>query len=256
MPADGSYCLTTLLCAADRKRLLREIRTRLQKGLPCRVVSTSLIEAGVDVDFPVAWREEAGLDSVLQTAGRCNREGKHPVADSVVIVFRLSGQPVPQIIRQNADAARSVWRNFEDVSQPQAIEAYFSLLYAVKGEDALDQKQILKGFNETMEGRMLPFATAAERFRLIESCAVTVYIPTEENQELLAALWEGNGSRSLYRKLGQYGVTVYPEHLAALHAAGAVEMLDGEDWVLTDTTLYNRETGLALDVETGKAWMI
>ena len=256
LPADGSYCLTTLLCAADRKHLLREIRTRLQKGLPCRVVSTSLIEAGVDVDFPVAWREEAGLDSVLQTAGRCNREGKHPVADSVVTVFRLSGQPVPQIIRQNADAARSVWRNFEDVSQPQAIEAYFSLLYAVKGEDALDQKQILKGFNETMEGRMLPFATAAERFRLIESCAVTVYIPTEENQELLAALWEGNGSRSLYRKLGQYGVTVYPEHLAALHAAGAVEMLDGEDWVLTDTTLYNRETGLALDVETGKAWMI
>ena len=208
------------------------------------------------MDFPVAWREEAGLDSVLQTAGRCNREGKHPVADSVVTVFRLSGQPVPQIIRQNADAARSVWRNFEDVSQPQAIEAYFSLLYAVKGEDALDQKQILKGFNETMEGRMLPFATAAERFHLIESCAVTVYIPTEENRELLAALWEGNGSRSLYRKLGQYGVTVYPEHLAALHAAGAVETLDGEDWVLTDTTLYNRETGLALDVETGKAWMI
>ena len=210
----------------------------------------------MDVDFPVAWREEAGLDSVLQTAGRCNREGKHPVADSVVTVFRLRDQPVPQIICQNADAARSVWRNFEDVSQPQAIEAYFSLLYAVKGEDALDQKQILKGFNETMEGRMLPFATAAERFRLIESCAVTVYIPTEENRELFTALRQGSGGRSLYRKLGQYGVTVYPDHLAILHAAGAVEALDGQDWVLTDDALYNHETGLALDVETGKAWMI
>ncbi|WP_394964982.1 CRISPR-associated endonuclease Cas3'' [Candidatus Allofournierella excrementigallinarum] len=256
LPADGSYCLTTLLCAADRKRLLREIRTRLQNGLPCRVVSTSLIEAGVDVDFPAAWREEAGLDSVLQTAGRCNREGKYPAADSVVSVFRLSGQPVPQIIRQNAGAARSVWRSFEDVSQPQAIEAYFSLLYAVKGEDALDQKQILKGFNETMEGRALPFATAAERFHLIESGAVTVYIPTEENRELLTALRQGNGGRSLYRKLGQYSVTVYPEHLAALHAAGAVEAAAGEVWILTDDTLYSHETGLSLDVEAGKAWMI
>lgn len=256
LPADGSYCLTTLLCAADRKRLLKQIRNRLQKGLPCRVVSTSLIEAGVDVDFPVAWREEAGLDSVLQTAGRCNREGKHPAADSVVTVFRLSGQPVPQIIRPNADAARSVWRDFEDPSQPQAIEAYFSRLYAVKGEESLDQKQILKGFNDMMEGRMFPFATAAERFRLIESCAVTVYIPTGENQNLIAALRQGDGDRSVYRKLGQYGVTVYPDHLAALHAAGAVEAVDGEGWILTDDTLYSHETGLSLDVETGKAWMI
>ena len=76
LPAGGRYCLTTLLCPADRKRLLKEIRARLKDGLPCRVVSTSLIEAGVDVDFPAAWREEAGLDSILQTAGRCNREGK------------------------------------------------------------------------------------------------------------------------------------------------------------------------------------
>lgn len=256
LPTDGSYCLTTLLCAADRKRLLRQIRARLRDGLPCRVVSTSLIEAGVDVDFPAAWREEAGLDSVLQTAGRCNREGKHPAADSIVNVFRLCGQPVPQIIRPHADAARSVWRNFEDPSQPQAIEAYFSLLYAVKGDDALDKEKILQGFNSTMEGRIFPFATAAERFRIIESCAVTVYIPTEENREWIEALRLGYSTRTLYRKLGQYGVTVYPDHLAALHAAGAVESPDTESWILTDSALYSHETGLSLDVETGKAWMI
>lgn len=76
LPAEGSYCLTTFLCAADRRRQLDEIRQRLKAGLPCRVVSTSLIEAGVDVDFPLAYREAAGLDSLLQTAGRCNREGR------------------------------------------------------------------------------------------------------------------------------------------------------------------------------------
>src|SRR5699024_11773747 len=89
LEAEGRYCLTTLLCPADRKRLLNEIRARLLDGKPCRVVSTSLIEAGVDVDFPAAWREEAGLDSILQTAGRCNREGLRPAAESVVPIFRL-----------------------------------------------------------------------------------------------------------------------------------------------------------------------
>lgn len=256
LPAEGSYCLTTLLCAADRKRLLREIRARLREGAPCRVVSTSLIEAGVDVDFPIAWREEAGLDSVLQTAGRCNREGKRPAAQSVVRVFRLEGQAAPALIRPQVDAARSVWDRHLDPSSPEAIEAYFSLLRAVRGEDALDQKHILAGFNGTMEGRVLPFATAAERFRLIESPAATVYLPLPENAALFDALRAGKTSRALYRQLGQYGVSVYPNHLEALRAAGALADLEGAGWSLTDATLYDRATGLKLDVDTGKAWMI
>ena len=76
LPQNGSYCLTTLLCAADRRRQLAEIRARLENGLPCRVVSTSLIEAGVDVDFPSAYREQAGLDSLRQAP----RRGKPGVA--------------------------------------------------------------------------------------------------------------------------------------------------------------------------------
>lgn len=256
LPAEGSYCLTTLLCAADRKRLLQEIRARLRAGAPCRVVSTSLIEAGVDVDFPIAWREEAGLDSVLQTAGRCNREGKHSAAQSVVRVFRLEGQTAPAMIRSQVDAARSVWNRYRDPSSPEAIEAYFSLLRAVKGKDALDQKQILAGFKSSMEGRMLPFATVAERFRLVESPATTVYLPLPENTDLFNDLRAGKTSRALYRRLGQYGVSVYPNHLEALRAAGALADLDGAGWLLTDATLYDRTTGLKLDVETGKAWMI
>lgn len=75
LPREGSFHLSTLMVPAQRQALLREIRQRLKDGLPCRVVSTSLIEAGVDVDFPAVYRELAGLDSVLQAAGRCNREG-------------------------------------------------------------------------------------------------------------------------------------------------------------------------------------
>lgn len=255
LPQEGRYCLTTLLCPAHRKRLLAEIRTRLQTGAPCRVVATSLIEAGVDLDFPAVWREEAGLDSVLQAAGRCNREGRRPADQSPVTVFRLAGQAVPAMIRPNTDAARTVFRDFADPAEPAAIHAYFSLFLALKGADALDQKEILPGFARGMEGRMLPFATAAERFRLIESPAVTVYLALPEAEPLLDALRTG-GSRAVYRRLGQYGVTVYPQHLAALQAAGAVEALDRDTWVLRDTALYDRRTGLALDVPTGRGWMI
>lgn len=87
LEGEGRYCLTTLLCPADRKRQLEEIGYRLKEKLPCRVVSTSLIEAGVDVDFPAAWREEAGLDSVLQTARALQPGRENPAAESLVRVF-------------------------------------------------------------------------------------------------------------------------------------------------------------------------
>ena len=256
LPPEGRYCLTTLLCPADRKRLLAEIRDRLNRGEPCRVVATSLIEAGVDLDFPAVWREEAGLDSILQAAGRCNREGKNPADQSPVTVFRLAGQKVPAMIRTNADAAHGVLRDFNDPAGLDAIHSYFSRFLSLKGEAALDEKGILKGLNTTMEGRALPFATAAERFRLIDSPAVTVYLCLPENAPLIEALREGRVSRSLYRRLGEYGVTVYPDHLKALQAAGAVEPMGEDAWVLCDPTLYDQTTGLALDVPTGRGWMI
>ena len=87
LPSEGSYHLSPLMVPAQRQALLGEIRERLRRDEPCRVVSTSLIEAGVDVDFPAVYRELAGLDSVMQAAGRCNREGKRPADESVVTIF-------------------------------------------------------------------------------------------------------------------------------------------------------------------------
>ena len=90
---------------ADRRRVIAGIRSCLAEGLPCHVVSTSLIEAGVDLDFPAVWRQEAGLDAILQAGGRCNREGKRPMEDSVVHVFRLEGDAAVSF-RQQIDAFR------------------------------------------------------------------------------------------------------------------------------------------------------
>lgn len=251
---EGRYCLTTLLCPADRKRLLREIRARLQLGLPCRVVSTSLIEAGVDLDFPAVWREEAGLDSILQAAGRCNREGKRAAADSPVTVFRLQGQRVPAMILPNVDAARHVFDTFPAPTQPEAIEAYFTFFRAVLGDAALDRNQILDAFRHGIEGRMLPFATVANQFHLIDSPIIAVYLPVEEGAALVDALRTGQSNRALYRRLGQYAVNVYPEHLQRLQAVGALETAPDGSYIVNDLSLYDRSTGLSLDVEAGQAW--
>jgi len=254
LPKEGSYCLTTLLYPAHRKQLLQEIRERLKDGLPCRVISTSLIEAGVDVDFPAVYREEAGLDSILQAAGRCNREGRRPAEQSLVQIFTLEGQHVPRMLEQNVSATQSVLKKYADLASLEAIETYFLFYRTLKGDKRLDEQQILQGFEQDMEGRIFPFATAAERFRLIETPAVTVYIPQGKGEHLLARLRAGEVSKTLFRQLGQYGVPVYPDHLKTLENAGAVCQISEGIWELTDGSLYDNNTGLAMEAETGAAW--
>ena len=254
LPQEGSYCLTTLLCPADRKAKLGEIRRRLREGLPCRVVSTSLIEAGVDVDFPIAYREEAGLDSIRQTAGRCNREGKRLAEESVVAVFRLTERPVA-MIAQNIAAARQVLRKHQDPASPEAIREYFQFYRTLKGEEALDQKQILDLFRRGYQGSCFPFAEVARRFRLIESPTVPIYIPVGDGARLVELLREGRWSQGLFRALGQYVVNVYPQHYQALFDAGALEQVE-EAAVLRDPAVYHGDTGRQLDVETGKGWFL
>ena len=96
----------------------------------------------------------------------------------------------------------------------------------------------------------------AEKFRLIESPAETVYVPLGRGAELLADLQQGRADRSVFRALGQYGVTVYPDHLRLLQQAGAVQQWQDTVWYLTDLRYYEPETGLSLQIETGEAWFV
>ena len=252
LPAEGSYCLTTLLCAADRRRQLTEIRQRLREGLPCRVVSTSLIEAGVDVDFPAAYRELCGLDSLLQTAGRCNREGRRSAAESLVYRFRLEGYSVPQMLHQNVHALLYAASCTAALDSPGAVKAYFQELYFARGESALDTNGILDALRKGISGCIFPFAQVAEQFRLIESPTRTVYLPIGEGKALCEQLHSGTVSRALYRKLGAYSVACYAPQFQALRDAGALELLPNGSAILTDSTLYDAKTGLSMAVETGK----
>lgn len=251
LPAEGSYCLTTLLCAADRRRQLDDIRQRLKEGLPCRVVSTSLIEAGVDVDFPVAYREQCGLDSLLQTAGRCNREGRRGAEESIVYRFRLDGCSTPQMLRQNVSALDYTARHQDTLDTPRAIQLYFNELSDLRGPDAVDKHGILDAFLRGIRGCQFPFAQVAEEFRLIENAARTVYLPVGEGAALCEQLRSGHVTRTLLRKLGVYSVSCYKDQFDKLDAAGALELRSDGSAILTDTSCYSEKTGLAMDVETG-----
>ena len=258
LPAEGSYCLTTLLCAADRRCQLDAIRQRLKKGLPCRVVSTSLIEAGVDVDFPVAYREQCGLDSLLQTAGRCNREGRRGAEESIVYRFRLDECSTPQMLRQNVSALDYTARHQSMLDTPKAIKAYFEELLELRGmpsdlsvPNAIDKHGILGAFLRGIRGCQLPFAQVAEEFRLIENAARTVYLPVGEGAALCEQLQSGHVTRTLLRKLGVYSVSCYKDQFDKLDAAGALELRPDGSAILTDTSCYSEKTGLAMDVETG-----
>lgn len=255
LPEEGRYCLTTLICPHHRKRQLAQIRKRLSQGLICRVVSTSLIEAGVDLDFPCVYREKAGLDSLLQAAGRCNREGTHPREESIVWYF-ASEDGTPAMWKQAVSALENIKALYQDLASPDAIAAYFNFLWYIKSSESLDQKQVLPAFQKGVGGVCFPFKQVAQGFRLMESPARTIYIPVEEGATLVNTLQYGLPHRNLYRKLGQFGVTVYPDHFKRLYDAGAIEVLDRGDVVLRDVSLYSPETGLSLDVESGVGYFL
>lgn len=251
MEGEGKYHLSTLMYPEHRRKVLEKIRKKLADGEVCKVVSTSLVEAGVDVDFPAVFREEAGLDSILQAAGRCNREGKRPKTESVVTVFQSESR-APQLFAIPIGATRSVLRRREDFGSEEAIHEYFEELQDLKGEDAQDKKQIIK----RMEKGDFPFKSIAEDFRLIENDVKTIFIPKEENQFLISRLRRGERTKELFQKLGQYGVSVYKQHYEALYQAGDIEILDEEAILLVNESLYSEETGLSLDADFGKALFI
>lgn len=248
---DRAFHLSTLMCPAHRKAALAEIRTRLTDGLPCRVVSTSLIEAGVDVDFPTVFREEAGLDSILQAAGRCNREGKHPAEESVVTIFQ-SETPPPALFAIPVAAGRQALNRYDRPDSQEAVRCYFRELLDLKGPEALDQKNILT----MMEREAMPFQKVSERFHLIDSETKTVYIPLGAGAELTERLRSGERSRELFRALGQYGVSVYPQHFQALDMAGDLEVLEDGAAILNNLALYDQNTGLSLTADEGKGLFI
>lgn len=250
LPSEGRFHLSTLMCPVHRKQKLDEIRERLKSGKTCRVVSTSLIEAGVDVDFPRVFREMAGLDSILQAAGRCNREGKRSAESSIVTVFE-SENKVNKLIAVNRDAAEETVRDWTQPNTTSTIERYFKAYRDFLRND--DKSGVITASEKGISGCGLPFEWIAKEFKLIDQNTFTVYISVGEGKELISRLREGERSRELYRKAGMYSVSIYENHFNALINAGAAEPFGDDAAILTDLSLYSDEKGLATDVTDGSA---
>jgi CRISPR-associated endonuclease/helicase Cas3 len=247
---DGLVHLTTRQCAAHRRPVLDDVRARLKDGAPCRVVATSLVEAGVDLDFPRVWRAKAGLDQIVQAAGRCNREGRRDPSESLVTIFEAPDYPPPAEIRGLVeDMARMAAP--DDWLSLQAIEAYFAEVYWRLGP-ALDAKRICERFVwSRVSGLNFAYRAVAEDFRMIESGMAPVVVRFDEKAEMAVDKLgvEAVPSGALARDLQGYVVQVPPRARRLLidngHVAFAHPKLRGEQFaILLNSDLYNGEFGL------------
>lgn len=249
---DGTFHLTTLMCAKHRSQKLDEIRGHLKNGEPCRVIATSLIEAGVDVDFPLVMRAEAGLDSVAQAAGRCNREGKRLPENSFVWIFAPEDKwKAPPELAAQAAVMRLTADSFsDDLLSTQAVAAYFVELYQLKGSE-LDNKKILQMHRNAGQSLDFPFQTIANKFRMIESHMQPLIIPFDnEAESLISSLHHADHIGGLLRKLQPYTVQIPEKALAALYKAGRIEPINEKNfgkqfYTLIGLDLYDEVAGLS-----------
>lgn len=247
---EGVFHLSALMCPLHRTEVLERIRTALKEGQPCRVVSTTLVEAGVDLDFPVVYRAEAGIDSIAQAAGRCNREGWLELGQ--VFVFEPEAGLPPGVFRRAAQAGRSVTpRHVNDLLHPSAVRDYFLELYWRTGEEELDAKGILKPNEGAREGDF-PFRKIERDFQLIDTPTQGLVIPYDDTaRELvraLDALSPDARAGGLLRRLQRHTVSLYDRDLARLEQAGAVRRAgpSGQFPVLCNMGLYDAQLGLDL----------
>lgn len=246
----GVIHLTTRQYPAHRRRIIDDIRARLKAGQPCRLIATSLIEAGVDLDFPVGWRAEAGLDSVIQAAGRVNREGERLLDQSVLTVFRAPDNPPPAEIASLAAAMHRTAARFDDLLSPAAIEDWFHEVYWTQSTARLGEKMV-KDVVFARSGPDIPFRRLAEDYRMIDSPMVPVIIPGEEiAQGAIAKLAvAGIPSGGLARALQPYTVQIPQKARETLRASGkgdfaARDQRGDQFFVLGETSLYHAEFGL------------
>jgi CRISPR-associated endonuclease/helicase Cas3 len=249
----GTVHLSTWQCAVHRTLLFRQVRRRLAAGDELRVVSTSLVEAGVDLDFPVVFRAMTGLDSLAQAAGRCNRNGR--LDKGQFVVFRPEGTRPWGHIAQAIGAAEAALRDHGEMPfEPAAFERFFDELYWAKGEEALDKYRIAQllglGAKGRREGDPLDFRyrTAAEQFRMIEDDQDTLIIPYDRAaREAIAAIQRDGPDRHLLRRLQPFTVPVRQAAMLRLREALAVNDVDGVA-ILTREELYRPDVGLDVDL--------
>ena len=252
LAGEGVFHLSTSMYPSHRRLVLQKIRQRLQEGKKCLLISTSLVEAGVDLDFRAVYRQLAGVDAMIQAAGRCNREGRQRKEESVVSIFQFEEKEYMPGLRQQTDVTKILLAEGEDIFSLEGIEQYFQMLYHFRGE-SLDKKKILEEF----EQKRFHFAKVGKEFRLIEENTKTIFVNREEEaDQVLHQLKQQGYTKSGMRRAGQFCIQVYERELKRLEGLGMVRPVSQEIqdfYELVDHDRYSEEMGLCLEGDSGAA---
>lgn len=250
---EGRFHLSTYMTPFDRKKILDIIRRKLMQGETCRVVSTSLVEAGVDIDFPVVFREKAGLDSIIQAAGRCNREGKRNVEESIVWVFTMG--KIPRMLGKNVAITGETFDKYGIYDGLEPIKYYFETLQSLD-ISLLDTNNIVESFDKGLGGIKMPFKKIAEVFHMIESDTRMLIIPIDREacqlvEKLQYKIDNQQSFKSIIQELGVYSVNLYEnEYENMLQDGNSYEILDGIA-VLQNLHMYSMDKGLVYEKADG-----
>jgi len=247
---EGTYHLSALMCGAHRSAIIQSIRLRLQKNLPTRVISTQLVEAGVDIDFPVVYRALAGLDSIAQAAGRCNREGVLNKSGKLgeVQVF-MAPRPAPRgLLRKGEDTTCEMFEDMKNPDQPGAVFRYFRLFYSRINDAGSDFRELLtKDVNPNL---FVQFRTAAEQFKLIDDQAQRpVIVRYGDSNHYINRLRYAGPCREITRALQRFTVNIPVQVAEAMQSDGRMEEIEPGILIQCGLKIYDEKTGLAVFAE-------
>lgn len=243
LPEEGRMHLSRMMYPSHIKSRIEEIKSALKFDNvgPLRVISTQLIEAGVDIDFPVVFRQEAGLDSLLQAAGRCNREGKLDLGKT--FIFSLSKEhPLPKGHITQSNDARLALGNERDWLAPQTMTDYYRQLY--RRNDSFDSKDIKYDLYNPID---MQFNRAAGDFRLIEDQGVNVIVNTPKSMKLIGEVKRSGTSYDSMTKLSQFTISMNKTDFRQLQSLGSVEKIIDGLYLIWDTGQYDKAVGLRTD---------
>ncbi len=259
--SDACYHLSTMMCPEHRSEILKTIRKRIDENLPCKVTSTQLIEAGVDVDFPVVYRAMAGMDSIAQAAGRCNRNGKYKRGK--VYVFKGETQPPVGYLRQAAESGERVLEKHKnDPLASESVADYFQDFYWKQNNaHKMDKKEIMPLLRPPRPDQM-SFKDIAVSFKIIEEQTEAIIIPYKEAGEALINQlrdWADELKykrsdkqflpREMQKKAQRFSVQLWQKPFEELLKARVLEDLfgDGQYWILINKDIYKKSVGLCPD---------
>ncbi|MCD7741298.1 MAG: CRISPR-associated helicase Cas3' [Ruminococcus sp.] len=246
---DGKkYHLTTYMTPSHRSSVIANIKQALKNNEKITVVSTSLVEAGVDLDFEAVFRELAGLDSILQSGGRCNREGLRDSGD--VFIFETE-ENSPKEIGVRANIVRNMLSEYNDISTQEAVEDYYERLFGFK-KKKINSCSIASFEGKVTRPEQIPFRKFAESFEFIKDDTIAVVIDNcEETHELLKSL--EYGSMSAKRSLQRYSVALrtgksngYDNEFEIMLKSGLIAPQE-DLFVLTNNDYYKDDIGLVTE---------